>query len=210
MMETYFKSVTPDVSAVILSAGKSERFGIPKAYLVFDESNSFIQHLLHEYHKAGIRHIVLVTNPALESTMRRQMEKASTELNMELVINQFPEKGRFYSIKTGLQAVDASHHVFIQNIDNPFTTSYLLRQMMGEMKDGHYVVPEYEGVTGHPVLLSSGIIREIRGMTTEDINLRNFLHPYPSLKVIAGNPDILANINTPEEYRKYFHHVPAH
>ncbi len=209
-METYYKSVTPDVTAVILSAGKSERFGIPKAYLVFDESKSFIQNLLHEYHKAGIRHVVLVTSPALKVTMERQIQKEPPELYIEVVINPDPDKGRFSSIKQGLSAVDASHHAFIQNIDNPFTSSLLLRQMMSEIRNGIFVVPEYDGIEGHPVLLSKEIIQDVKNMKVDEANLKEILRNYPSAKVIAENSTILANINTPDEYRKYFHHVIAH
>ena len=148
-----------DVSAIILSAGKSDRFGEPKAFLKFDQTKSFIQQLINEYYSTGIRHVIIITNKDLLERMQQQVQDVPKELTIEIIINPYPETGRFSSIKIAVDAINKGHNAFFQNIDNPFVTSSLLKQMMDKINDGMYVVPKFNNEKGHPVLLSNKIIQ---------------------------------------------------
>ena len=63
-------------------------------------------------------------------------------------------------------------------------------------------MPVYLSKGGHPVLISSEIIRYIK--ETEDIaNLRNLLNRFERREVKVDRTDVLVNINTPEDYDLY-------
>jgi len=195
------------ISAIILSAGKSERFGEPKAFLKFDQTNSFIQHLIFEYYQAGIRNFIIVTNKDLQEEMYQQIQILPIDLNIKIVINPHPERGRFSSIKIALNALNKGNNVFIQNIDNPFTIASLVREMMDNIEDGIYVAPSFNNEKGHPVLLSDKIIQYIKNMNELEGNLRGVLSKFPAVEIKTDDPNIHANINTPETYMKYFNHA---
>ncbi len=207
MMKEETKYDIRKFSAIILSAGKSERFGTPKALLHFDKNNSFLQKLLFEYSETGIKDIIIVINASLEMSLENQIQTLPPELKITALINPHPEKGRFSSIELAVNAVKKSHLAFIQNIDNPFTTAELLRQMITKTDDCNYVVPVYNGEKGHPVLLSAKILNCIRKMKSSDGNLRELLDKFPSAELCVRNPNILANINTKDDYLKYFSHA---
>ncbi len=199
-----------DVSAIVLSAGKSERFGKPKAFLAFNQTNTFIQHLIFEYYHAGICNIIIVTNKDLLDEMNRQIQNIPANININIVVNTHTELGRFSSIKRAVDTINTGCNAFIQNIDNPFTTTILLRRMMDAFVEGSYVVPTFDNERGHPVLVSHKIIQHIKEMDMMDTNLRDVLSQFPVIEIQADDPTIHANINTPEAYIMYFNHAVLH
>ena len=193
----------PAFSTVILAAGNSSRMNFPKPFLPFDDKRSFIEKIIDTYMNAGIRDIILVINEKIEKRLRLLLSMNYEDHMIMLIVNRFPERGRFYSIQQGLKNVKC-RFCFIQNIDNPFITEVLLNDMMKGAADANYVVPGFQNKEGHPVLLSNKIVRNLLLLKGDDHNLRNELKCFSKITVNWPNEYILANINTREEYRKYF------
>lgn len=193
-----------DISAIILSAGKSGRYGSPKALISFDEKHSFLQKIALEYFDSGVRNIVLVINSEIEKEILNEICTLPKEMKITVVINPHPEEGRFSSIRLAVNAIGDSQNVFIQNIDNPFTTAELLTKMLDKSGEGDFIVPVYHGTNGHPVLISEIVLKHILAMKSDVGNLREVLEKFKSVNVEFFDPNILANINTLEEYSKYF------
>ena len=191
------------VSVVILAAGNSSRINSPKPFLPFDDKRNFIEKIIDTYIAAGIDDIILIINTDIERKMRSILSKNYQSHNIELVINLFPQRGRFYSIQLGFQHINSSF-CFLQNIDNPFITKPLLNEMMKAVIIANYVVPACRNKDGHPVLLSNDIVNQLLLLNGDDHNLRNELKCFSKVKVNWPYEYILANINTREEYRKYF------
>ncbi len=198
------KSERHTISTIILSAGKSGRFGSPKAFVSFDEEKSFLQKIVAEYYGAGIRRILLVVNPEISEKARSQIQNFANDLIITIVENEFPEKGRFTSIKLGVEAIEKVQTVFIQNIDNPFITSELLCKMMHKSETADYIVPVCNGERGHPILVTGKILDRIKVLDESDVNLRELLKAYHCEEVETSSYEILANINTPQEYERFF------
>ncbi|MBM3416972.1 MAG: hypothetical protein FJY20_11150 [Bacteroidetes bacterium] len=191
------------ISAIILAAGQSERMNQPKPFLLFDEKRNFLDKINGTYISADIQQIILVVNPAIESDVKRFMENKYPDQPVNIVVNLYPEKGRFYSIRLGLEKTDSSF-CYIQNIDNPFVTTELLIEMGKRVKQGTYVAPVYKKKKGHPVLISGELIDHCRMLKGDDYNLRKELNKFEEIKLDWTDKNILANINTDEEYQKYF------
>jgi molybdenum cofactor cytidylyltransferase len=200
------KAGEKEIAAIILSAGKSERFGKPKAFLQFLEKQTFLEKLIQVYLDAGIKKIIVVTNEDIIREMERIVVKFRNNSDILLIMNKHPEAGRFSSIQLGLEGTGEHVAAFIQNIDNPFTTPSLLENMKSKLEQRMYVVPVFQGVKGHPVLLSSGIINHIREIAGENANLRDILNEFDGMEVNADDERIHANINTEADYHKYFAH----
>ncbi|MBN2175534.1 MAG: NTP transferase domain-containing protein [Bacteroidales bacterium] len=187
-------------AVVILAAGLSGRMGVPKHDLRFSEEATFLDHIIRVYQKFMASQIVLVIND------RDDFSRYYYEKGLKIVINKHPEFGRFHSIQLGLKEIkDVS--VFIQNIDNPFVSPGLLMTLEREIEEAHYAVPVYEGKGGHPVLLSQKIVQKVEENYKKDEQLNNVLKNFDRKDVPMHDPYILVNINTEENYRKYFTHV---
>ena len=193
---------TFEYSVIILAAGKSSRMGVPKWSLQFDEKSSFIEHIISEYHSFGCKEILLVIN---ETDYSSFVEKNYTlPENGEVVINYHPEWDRFYSLKIGVSKLEKNQPVFIHNVDNPFVNQDVLDQLLNNLDVADYIVPEFDGRGGHPILISQQIIQKILLRQENILHLKEFLSKFKKLKVGVNDDKVLVNINSMEEYNQYF------
>lgn len=192
-----------------MSAGKSERFGRPKAFLEFNSSRTFLENLLWEYTALPLGKIVVVINRQLKSETEETLARFAKRADLVPVINEQPELGRFSSIALGARAIGEGLAAFIQNIDNPFTTATLLKEMSASLEDRKFVVPVYRGEKGHPVLLSPEILDCVR-KSGADANLRDILSAFTGTEVDVDDERIRANINSQAAYYNYFAHAAHH
>jgi molybdenum cofactor cytidylyltransferase len=186
-------------SCVILAAGKSERMGELKPFLRFRENFTFLQKIIQVYHNQCIYNLVIVVN----DEVHRRMQKSKLNYN-KVIINPFPEWGRFYSLKLALQEIRDDSFVYLQNIDNPFVTEKTLQSLKNEIGDSDFAVPIYERQSGHPILLSAEVVTEIIQTEENNSNLRSILSSFRKREIEVNDPGILININTPEDYLKNF------
>lgn len=197
---------TNKFSAVFLTAGNSTRFGRHKAFLRYDDTSTFLEKLLREYDASGIQNIILVVNESTRINAEISVKKTEPETRITWVLNTDPESGRIHSIQLGLKNVPEDHAAFLQNADNPFTTQGMLRDMMALSRPEKFVVPVYQGCKGHPVLLSPDMISLVRKNKRNDANLKLLLPGEAMIACETMQENILANINTMEDYLKYFTH----
>lgn len=191
-----------NIAAIILAGGESSRMRQSKAFLKFDNKISFIEKIIKEYELAGIDKIIIVINDSCLDPERQQV-LAQFDNITRLVYNKHPKKGRPYSLYLGLSLLNESDNCFVQNIDNPFVNSNLIRSMIPLIKKETYISPTYKGKGGHPVLLSSSICNYILNMKEDQVTLRDVLIKYKRINIPA-NASVLININTLTDYKQYF------
>ena len=182
---------------VILSGGQSSRMKTHKALLKFSEQENFLQHIIEVYQKAGIRKIIVVKNSNIEVA---DMGIDSTRVC--IADNYYPDRGRLYSIQLGLKKWPEADFCFIQNIDNPLISVDLLDNLNKLRSKADYVSPEYNNMGGHPVLISSPVIKEILALSDYNNTLRDILKPYSRHKLITEDENCILNINLPSDYKK--------
>jgi len=189
-------------SAIILAAGKSSRMGKPKWSLKFDESSSFVEHIISEYYSFGCKEILLVIN---ETDYSSFVEKKYTMPdNFKLVINKYPEWDRFYSLKLGVKGLSYLQPVFVHNVDNPFVNLNILDQLLKNMYVADYIVPEYDGRGGHPILISNKIIEKVLSTKENILHFKEFMNHFSKTKINIDDKRILVNINSLDDYWQYF------
>jgi len=186
-------------TTIILASGLSERMGKPKALLRWDDTTTFLEKIIVEYSKACCSKIICTVNKETEPFCRN----LKIQTDVKFVINQHPEWGRFYAIKTGMQEVQNSDFCFIQNVDNPFVSVEIIEKLFAERNPDAWCSPVYKERGGHPILLPQSIIQKI-SQTNNDITLLDFLKPFRRINVETDNDAILRNINTPEDYANFF------
>ena len=72
------------------------------------------------------------------------------------------------------------------------------------IKQGAYVVPVFKNEKGHPVIMSAEVMNHCRKLNGNDFNLRDELQMFEEIRLVWDEKNILANINTEDEYQKYF------
>ncbi len=191
------------ICCIILSAGNSGRMGMHKALLPFgQEKMTFIEKITASYQQAGIEKQIVVVNKSLHNFL--EFTQLSLPSEVEIVMNPYPENGRFFSLQTGLRYVGAESFVFIQNADNPFTEPELLIKMIENRTKAGVIIPCHCGKAGHPVLINPFICRSILSCNNPDTRLDYFLRDFPSFFIESDNNRILVNINSPADYRREF------
>ncbi len=185
-------------SCIILSAGSSGRMGKPKALLQFSKDEMFIQKITRTYVQSGVKQVIVVVNIELYNTILEQ--KISLAHEVELVVNHIPEKGRFYSLQTGVKKLKTGNSCFFQNIDNPFTSAEVLKSLFLCTKDADVILPVFESKSGHPVLFSPAVAQKIIGKIDTDIRIDKFLKKFATKKIELTEKRILTNINSPEDF----------
>jgi len=189
-------------SCIILAAGLSNRMGKKKPLLQFNDELTFLEKIVSVYKSWGIEKPVVVVNR--DVLFKVNQLKSQWLEDCKFVLNQYPDYGRFYSIKVGLEKVKYNSPVFIQNVDNPFVNQCILQLLFDQLAKDDFAVPVYKGKGGHPVLLSEKVITDIIAEKEHGLNLRDFLKDYSRQEVEVDDETVLVNINTMEEYGNYF------
>lgn len=193
-----------NICAIVLAAGHSSRMGIPKFSLMYDDATTFIEKIADEYFRFGCIDIVIVMNN--ESILKYGQMNLKMPPNARVVLNDHPEWARFYSLKTGVDSLREPSTAFVSNIDNPFISQETL-VMLSDNSDGFdYVYPSYKGKGGHPFLITPAVIKDIKEEKDCQVHLRDFLMRYRTYSFESGDPAVLLNINTPEEYMEAIKH----
>jgi len=150
--------------------------------------------------EAGIDKMVWVINPSVS----QKLSLMSLYQNHQVIVveNNEPDKGRLHSIRLGLKKL-VNQPTFIQNVDNPFVTVELIQKLIPILQPNTYVSPYYNGIGGHPILISNEIANQLKDCDS-DIPLNLFLANYEQIKMEQNNSGILVNINTLDDYRSAF------
>ncbi len=190
-----------EISAVILASGLSKRMKMSKAELKYDRKQNFFQKITNEYINFGCKEIIVVMNSENYNSLKSKIRISE---KIKIVINKFPERGRFYSLKTGISKLNEIQYIFLQNIDNPFVNQDVLHLLDSNSKKADYIIPSYKGKGGHPILISREITNKIQNFSEENIHLKTFLNGFKKIYLDTDNKKITANINTISDYHLYF------
>jgi len=191
-----------NISAIILLAGKSERMGVPKFSLKFDSKTTFLEKLIDEYYSFGCTEIIVVINPK-SAELFDQLQLIIPN-NVKIVVNHYPEWERFYSLKIAALALNKIQPALVSNIDNPFVTTKILSTIINNSKDADYASPSFNGKGGHPFFISEKVIVDLKSEKEDQVHLKEFLNKYSRKFIEVDDERVLLNINTMEEYKRYF------
>jgi molybdenum cofactor cytidylyltransferase len=196
-----FKAIENKFHAIILAAGASSRFGKPKFSLAFDKKRNFIEKCIDEYMGFGCQQIMVVIRPDDIPYFDELTQKYPA--NLYISVNHDPDRGRLSSVQSGLQYLDKTLPVFLQNIDNPFVAKSILNRLSENLGIADAIYPVIGEQGGHPLLLSEKLVAQILALPhTSDF--KAFIRSADLSKLTETDPKILVNINTQEDYLKWF------
>jgi len=187
------------VSAILLAAGESTRMGQPKALLDW-HGRPLVAYQARELAAVdAVADIIVVTGhgPDAVRDAVRDIPKVRTAHNARY------RTGKVSSILTGLDAVspDATG-VLLLAVDQPRPAAVHARLIAErERTRAPIALPTHAGRRGHPVLFAASLLPELRRIDEATLGIRAVLgrHAAEVLAVPFDDPDVLADLNTPED-----------
>ena len=186
------------IAAVILAAGSSTRFGQPKQLLDWN-GEPLVTRITNIALKSGLDPIIVTLGYRAQ-----HIRPLIDDRPVDIVMNWRWREGLSTSLQAGLGALppDIDAAVFIQS-DQPLITPDLISHLIAryEHTGASIVVPRHAGRPGSPVLFSRELFAELAGVTG-DVGGRHVIkwHPEMTSYVEIEDPDILEDIDTPDDY----------
>ena len=191
----------PRAWAILLSAGESSRMGQLKALLPW-RGSPLLQHQVSALRDGGADRVVVVLGHRANdlSPLLDGIDGVTWTLNPDYL------QGKTTSIKAGLAALDANAvaEILLLNVDQPRSASDVARVLeVHRSNDCAVTVPECNGKGGHPIALSASLLPELLAIDEESQGIKAVVrrHPDSVLRFPLDNPEILIDLNTPEQYR---------
>ena len=187
--------------AILLSAGESSRMGQLKALLPW-RGQTLLQHQVSALLDGGADRVVVVLGHRAEElrTLLEGLEGASWVLNPDYLL------GKTTSIKAGLSALDPQSvaEILLLNVDQPRSAPDIASVLKMHRASNYSVtIPTCGGKGGHPIVLSAGLLDELLAIDEESQGVKAVVQR--RLEAVnrfpLENPEILLDLNTPEQYR---------
>jgi molybdenum cofactor cytidylyltransferase len=193
---------SPDISALLLAAGKGERMGKAKQLLSLGERR-MIEASLNNLIASHVTEIICVLGFAAEKIRPFVEGKERTRV---IVNNRFRE-GMSASIHAGVRAVDPSAQgILIALADQPFIPPEVIDQLIERFASGEkgIVLPVYAGKQGHPVILDRKRYEPDLLLLQGDVGGKEIVrkHPEDCLEVAVSSKGVVVDIDEPADYEK--------
>ncbi len=194
---------TGAAAGVVLAAGRGRRMGGPEKLLLPVDGVPLVRHAASTLLDAGLSPVVVVVGSGAGA---EAVGRALCGLPVRLVVNPSASEGMGTSLARGVSALPpGARTVAVALGDMPRVEPDTLRRLLeGQGGTGAgIVVPTWRGRRGHPVIFDLRRYREELLALGGDVGARDVLaaHPADVLEVEAGDPGVVADVDTPEDYR---------
>lgn len=187
------------VSAVLLAAGQARRMGQPKQLLPLD-GKPMVWQVASEACGADLLEVVAVTGAAGED-----VRLALADLPLRIIHNENWSNGQASTIRLAVQSLDTrAKAVLFLLADQPLVNKALINSLVKAYRESgaSLVVPRWQNQRGNPTLFDLSRWRTELLQLTGDQGARGILaaHPQCIHYVDLPGPEILLDVDTPEEY----------
>ncbi len=187
------------ITAIVLAAGRSRRMGRQKLLLPLGDG-TVISRIVDEILASPVDEVLVVVGQD-----RDGIERALDGRPVRTVDNPDTEGDMLSSVRCGLLAAGQTDAVLAVLGDQPGITRHLVAHLVSafDSQADRIVVPTFEGKRGHPLLFSASYRQEILE-SFGDSGLRGLLgaHPQAICELAVPSPEILENMNLPQDYRR--------
>lgn len=184
--------------AVVLAAGRSRRMGTQKLLLPFG-GITIVESVVGAALEASLQGVVVVLG-ADEERVRAKLAPCA----VTFAVNEDWERGMFSSVRAGFEALPEKATAAVVMLgDQPFVKPETIDELVARHRETRrgIVLPAHDGQRGHPVLIDTKFKGEILALGPE-ATLRDVVraHADEVLEVEIDDPDVLRDIDTPEDY----------
>ena len=190
------------VSALLLGAGSSSRYGEANKLLAQWQGEPLIQHVLKMIAASNVSGTLLVTGHESE-LVKNLVENIAGVPEVRLLHNNAYSTGMASSLIKGVSALIDSDAIVVCLGDMPFVSSIVIDGLLDAFKkhpDKALYIPTYDGRRGNPVLIARQLydsVLNLEGDTGARVLAKHF--PDTVMEVPTDCAGILQDIDTPDE-----------
>ena len=189
----------PRVAGVVLAAGRGTRMGRPKALLPWGR-DTLVTRAIRIW-SAVCDPVIVVGGARFNELEERVAGRA------KLVFNPSFDAGMITSVQAGLGAVPPScTAALVGPVDQALATGRVLAALVAAHEDTpeDALVPEHQGLPGHPVLLPADALSRLASAPKWSTLAAYLDAPETrTRRVRLDFPEVTRNLNTPEAYRAF-------
>lgn len=191
------------IPGIVLAAGRSVRMGRAKALLPCGPGGVSFVHAVAAALCAGGAEEALVVGRPEDAELRGAVERLP--VRARYVENPDADTGQLSSVLAGLAAADhpGVSGILLTPVDAPLITSATVAALVARFRTGAgpIVRASHQGRHGHPVLFGRAMFDALRHADPA-VGARAVLrgHPEAVVEVEVGDPGVLLDVDTPEDY----------
>jgi len=198
---------------VLLAGGKSERMGIPKGLLEY-QNTYWILEQINRISTSTITEVYIGLGYHQEEYSNKIPWFAQAQLDfvvynnlkIKIIVNQNPQLGSFSTLQSVLRQIPKNKSVLITPIDIPILNTTELQKIIEA--HNQIVLPNFEGKNGHPIKLHPEFWNTLLSLNPNDENSRLDLEikkatPAKITTLTITDSVILKNLNTPDDWEAY-------
>ena len=202
-----------NVVFVLLAGGKSERMGVAKGLLKYQNTYWILEQLnriststiIEAYIGLGYQHEEY-SNKIPWFTEAQTQFVFYKNLKVRVVINQNPQLGSFSTLQSVLNQIPKNKSVLINPIDIPILNTAELQNIIET--ENQIVLPNFGGNNGHPIKLHPDFWNPLLLLNPTDENSRLDLEIKKIISskittITITDSCILKNLNTPDDWEEY-------
>jgi molybdenum cofactor cytidylyltransferase len=194
--------------AIVLAAGASTRMGSPKALLRAGD-RTFIRTILDTLREAGLPDAVVVVRAGQDAVAA---EVAAAGFG-RTVVNPRADEGQLSSLLAGLNAIDRPgvDAALVTLVDVPLATAGGIRLLLARAAASPAPVLRavHRGEHGHPVIFKRRIFDALRAADPAQ-GAKAVVRAAGVEDVETGDPGVVDDIDTPEDYARLLGKSPGH
>lgn len=186
------------ISAVLLAAGASTRFGSPKM-LADAGGEPLVRRVARAFVEAGFAEVAVVLAPSAH-----RVAEALEGVGVRVAVNPRPADGMLSSAQAGLSVLSAScDRVALSPADLPGLTAPLLARLLAglpTLRPDAVVVPSAGGRRGHPLVVPARLVARVLSWGPER-RLSDLLRE-PDVTVVempGFGPEVLRDVDEPSD-----------
>jgi len=186
---------------VILAAGASSRFGVPKQLAQYN-GKTLLQHIIDEARTADPICVVVVTG-----ANENEISSSIANNKVKLIFNKDWAKGMATGIVAGVNAMNQIDKdvdkIIIAVCDQPFVSSALFNQLDRVQKETgkSIIASSYAGTMGTPVLFTRKYFDQLLRLTG-DTGAKQILRDHKEDVATVDFPEGVIDIDTKEDLDK--------
>ena len=196
----------PKVSALLLCAGSSNRFGVTNKLLANWQGAPLIRQTLQNVVSSAVDSTLVVTGHE-HRKIRTSSENLFPEQAIRYLHNEAYSTGMASSLIKGVSALIDSDAVVVCLGDMPLVQSSTIDELVAAFKthpDKALYIPTYQGKRGNPVLIARRLFDSILGLTG-DTGARVLAAQFPDtiMEVPIDSAQVLTDIDTQDDLQKH-------
>ena len=186
-----------NLSAIILAAGSSKRFGKQKLCVRLPSGNTVIGETILRVERA-IAEVRIITNANIYACINGE--------NGRLKVCPEANLGMGLSLAYGIKLVQSANACLVCLADMPFVKTTTYQTLAKYLTVNNIVVPVFDGKQGNPVGFGKRYFKNLM-MLNGDSGGRSLLQTHADAiqRIEIDDPAILYDIDTPEDLEKYAH-----